>query len=286
MSELRPMTSILFPNQPAPFAVVDAEARKSVEQLAEDKPYQQYVTGADGKAKWEDRLAYQTFTEILPKTQISANESIEGGLYETVFNEPIVLQIGKTYQVVYNGTTYESVAWIGPPEYPYSLILLGNKSLFGRIAGVELPDTGEPFVLAYSKDSPNQYGFNVSHGVFVDQEFEISVAEGVPKLIPSEYLPPRIEFYADFQRERFYCNFSFEKCFELFANTFKDLKLSFPTFVFAFIHPSGMPVIVNGVCCTFEMDGEDPTLLFYFADPSTPTTLQVIRYRSDHLGMD
>ena len=35
MSELRTMTSILFPNQPAPFVVVDSEAREGVRQLSE-----------------------------------------------------------------------------------------------------------------------------------------------------------------------------------------------------------------------------------------------------------
>lgn len=36
MSELRSMTSILFPNQPAPFEVVDSEAREGVRQLSEE----------------------------------------------------------------------------------------------------------------------------------------------------------------------------------------------------------------------------------------------------------
>lgn len=41
MSELRPMTSILFPKQPAPFEVVDSEAREGVRQLSEENgvPY-------------------------------------------------------------------------------------------------------------------------------------------------------------------------------------------------------------------------------------------------------
>lgn len=169
---------------------VDEKIGQISEEIAGDEPFKQYVTDAEGKAGWEDRLAYKTFAEILPKTNASANESIDGGLYETVFNEPIVFEDGKTYKVIYNGTAYKSVAEASVPEYPYApLILLGNKSLFGRGAGVDLPDTGEPFVLAYAENAPNEYGFHVSSGIFVDEQIEISIEEASIHKIPREYLP-------------------------------------------------------------------------------------------------
>lgn len=48
-------------------------------QLSEGKPYQQYVTDGEGKAKWEDRLAYKTkvFDDIVWDGIIEGHETAE-----------------------------------------------------------------------------------------------------------------------------------------------------------------------------------------------------------------
>jgi len=101
--------------------------------------HQQLVTDADGKALWEDRLAYAEsgVVEILPETTVPIVGD-ENPVTEQ-FAAPLVE--GNKYTITYNGTAYECTA------QPFDVggaacTALGN---LGVMTGGE--DTGEPFVL-------------------------------------------------------------------------------------------------------------------------------------------
>lgn len=106
-------------------------------------PWMQVVTGADGVARWEDRLAYAETEEavILKETAPTRNE-VEGSVIFTLtepFSAP--LTTGMNCEITYNGTEYkcpvQEVA-----EDGVTMLVLGN---LGAGSGGE--DTGEPFAL-------------------------------------------------------------------------------------------------------------------------------------------
>ena len=122
-----------------------ADAEEKAEHVQPLKPWMQYVTGADGVARWEPRLAYAygEMKTILPECTFSEEDM---SAMFTPLAEP--LAIGKKYKVTWNGTEYMTTAQyveLEPGEY---LTGMGN---FGAVMGGT--DTGEPFIFAENPDA-------------------------------------------------------------------------------------------------------------------------------------
>lgn len=115
-----------------------ADAEEKAEHVQPLKPWMQYVTGADGVARWEPRLAYAETEEavILPETAVPI-VGRENPVTEQ-FAAPIV--DGNTYTFIYNGTAHECVAKQIDLADGVAAIALGNV---GAMTGGD--DTGEPF---------------------------------------------------------------------------------------------------------------------------------------------
>lgn len=105
--------------------------------------HQQLVTGADGVARWEPRLAYAYtgMVEILPET-VPVFNADEGAFFVT---EPLAAPLapGMNCTVTYNGVEYKCPAQEVPIDVGVNLIALGN---IGAMTGEE--GTGEPFIFA------------------------------------------------------------------------------------------------------------------------------------------
>ena len=103
--------------------------------------YQQLVTDGTGKAKWEDRLAYEAdpfVTELLSERTESfsyddGNKAYAGGIQGLEFG----FTEGQTYRIEFDGERYNCVAFSDG-----GYVFIGNPA----IANVEYPDTGEPFL--------------------------------------------------------------------------------------------------------------------------------------------
>ena len=110
-------------------------------------PWMQLVTGADGVARWEPRLAYAETEEvvILAETVPELQGEAEGGGMSYAFVEPLAapLTLGMNCDVTYNGVVYKCPVQAMPLEADLTLLALGNV---GALVGGE--DTGEPFVFA------------------------------------------------------------------------------------------------------------------------------------------
>ena len=85
-----------------------ADAEEKAEHVQPLKPWMQYVTGADGVARWEPRLAYADTEEvvILPETTLFPEED---ATFAFRLAEPLAtsLHLGMICAVIYNGVEYE-----------------------------------------------------------------------------------------------------------------------------------------------------------------------------------
>lgn len=111
--------------------------------------HQQLVSDADGKAVWEDRLAYKYVAEgeveILPETLLLGDDDNDDGEDDTFF-VPIAWAIdpvaGNVCTVTYNGTPYSCEALPYEQEdIPEGCVILGNATLMGLSGG----NTDAPF---------------------------------------------------------------------------------------------------------------------------------------------
>ena len=129
----------------------------------EGKAYKQLVTDGEGKATWEDRLAYETepmLTEIIPEETVvfSSMEGLMAASWPSTFN-PVY---GSIYTVKIDGNAYNCACTrVGSGD---GIPALGNLSL------AELgEDTGEPFIMYYlgswlfvSADSATEHTISIS----------------------------------------------------------------------------------------------------------------------------
>jgi hypothetical protein len=76
--------------------------------------------------------------EILPETEVMAS----GDGSEALVSNNVVLEVGKTYLINYNGVEYTCIT------QDLSAIFQGAVGV-GNLAMMELPDTGEPFAMVY-----------------------------------------------------------------------------------------------------------------------------------------
>ena len=110
------------------------------------KAFQQLVSDADGKAVWEERLAYKhvqsgTMTLFAEETLINGEGEDEGDMFFSATPLVTMPEVGKQYEVIINGTVYTTTAH--PMEENGALmgVVLGNP------ASVGLEYNGEPYVL-------------------------------------------------------------------------------------------------------------------------------------------
>ena len=110
------------------------------------KAFQQLVSDADGKAVWQEQIAYKHvksgMVELFAGTL--AVDAEEPGTFSTTTPLDAIPEDGKTYEVTINGTKHN------PAARPYEMngvvwaVLLGNA---GIINPDDYDDNGEPFVL-------------------------------------------------------------------------------------------------------------------------------------------
>ena len=75
--------------------------------------------------------------EVLPETTVYIDDN-----YIEIYKD-ITLEVGKTYNVVFNGTEYECIAW----SNSYNAILIGNGSICGgnNVSTGNIGGNNEPF---------------------------------------------------------------------------------------------------------------------------------------------
>lgn len=111
------------------------------------KAHMQLVSDKDGKAVWEERLAYKHVQSGM--VTLFAEEALVGALDEpgTYFSAtPLTAmpEVGKTYEVTINGTVYNTTAHTWEEDSVQIAVILGNA---GNMNPEVYPDTGEPFML-------------------------------------------------------------------------------------------------------------------------------------------
>lgn len=112
-------------------------------------PWQQLVTGADGVARWEPRLAHAETEEVVILSETTLTRHEQEGTVTFILTEPLAapLATGMNCEVTYNGTAYKCPVQTVAGEDEMQLAL-GNV---GAATGGE--DTGEPFVFTLIPDS-------------------------------------------------------------------------------------------------------------------------------------
>lgn len=163
------------------FLGINENGELSLTSGSEGEAYKQLVTDGEGKAKWEDRLAYDGvgLTEELNQT-FTGSLYVASGIYE--FSKPYFYKYfgqGQKYTVSFNGEIYKCETK-GPFE-PYGGI--GNLSVNNR--GEE--DTGEPFYFLTDIEGnlllrwKESYGKTVSIIIYSESEKSFPIDE---KFIP------------------------------------------------------------------------------------------------------
>ena len=139
------------------------------------EPYKSLVTDGTGTAKWEDRLAYASVTEmeLMPEQTVAfsaAGEGVSTAVSPVSFN----LSEGGAYKVTFDGQQYDCVC-----KLYQSMPYIGNISVYGG------DDTGEPFLYILFDGSYAwlSYDTNASHTISVS-----GPAENVKPINP-KYLP-------------------------------------------------------------------------------------------------
>lgn len=164
---------------------------------AKPTPYQQLVTDGDGKAVWEERLAYKEIekTELLSETVFSF-EDFSGAaiIYSSNFPKPTLLKDASTISGIvayWDGVEYSVSVWKGnnSGETAYCA---GNPS-YGCQGG---EDDGTPFLFMFDLDSDWTYTtitvyVAVGGGTHTAAIYEVSEST---KTIDPEYLPEGIGY--------------------------------------------------------------------------------------------
>lgn len=114
--------------------------------------------------------------EILPETIVFINDG-----YEEI-SDNIILELGKTYNAIFNGTEYECAAWSNGDA-----ILIGNGSIYGGkdISTGNIGGNGEPF----SCDSSDDGTFYLNVSDSGTHTIKISYQGEIIHKIDKKYLP-------------------------------------------------------------------------------------------------
>lgn len=113
-------------------------------------PWMQLVTGADGVARWEPRLAYAETEETVIVREATLVAIVDPDNPNTfALIEPLAspIALGMNCTVTYNGTQYNCPVQEVPVDGDKTTLALGNVGL-----GMGGEDTGEPFVFSVIPD--------------------------------------------------------------------------------------------------------------------------------------
>ena len=163
------------------------------------KAFQQLVSDADGKAVWQDALAYKyvkagTMT-LFAEEELMAMGDDDGDGANDLFASmtPLVAmpEVGKTYEVTLNGATYNTVARSLEEEGVQVAVILGNAH---NIGSESFDNTGEPFgLMVLGRELQMQMGGASLLMVYVADAATLSIkGEGVvttTKKIDPDLLP-------------------------------------------------------------------------------------------------
>lgn len=110
------------------------------------KAHQQLVSDADGKAVWQEQIAYKyaqsgTVTLFAEETLMNGEGEDEGDMFFSATPLTAIPKVGKTYEVTINGTVYTTTAHPMEDNGAVMGVVLGNPTFVG------LEDNGEPYVL-------------------------------------------------------------------------------------------------------------------------------------------
>lgn len=161
------------------------------------EPYQQLVTDGEGKAVWEERLAYDGGSvEILPETVLQGEDDDGDGVNDSFYlTQPLneTLVIGETYTVIYNGAAYDCV-----------MTEIDGEQGMGNIGfAMGTGDTGEPFVVVFVNDADtNAAGI---YGMLLPLDgataVTLSITKGAVHTIDEKWLPAsareKLKVYAE-----------------------------------------------------------------------------------------
>jgi hypothetical protein len=113
------------------------------------KAHQQLVSDKDGKAVWQERLAYKYVQSGM--TTLFAEETLmigqgedEGDMFFSATPLTAMPEVGKQYEVTINGTVYTTTAHPLEDNGAVMGVMLGNA---GTMNPDEHEDTGEPYTL-------------------------------------------------------------------------------------------------------------------------------------------
>lgn len=175
------------------------------------KPYQQLVTGADGKAKWEDRLAYKDTVEkvILPEmtgvvTKDDENEQAQLGNI-TAENLNGLPAVGDVLQVKWNDEMYECTVMQGDRSGDYQIGVMWGEFTNGDY----------PFWIYGRKDGSSFTIYADYATTAAGTEIVVSMTknENIVKMIPAECLPIVI-----FDLVKKTCNVDFDTAVKVIQN--------------------------------------------------------------------
>lgn len=113
------------------------------------KAFQQLVSDADGKAVWQEQIAYKhvksgTMTLFAEETLMNSEGEDEGSLFFSATPLAEMPEVGKQYEVTINGTAYTTTAHPLEDNGAVMGVMLGNA---GTMYPDNYEDTGEPYVL-------------------------------------------------------------------------------------------------------------------------------------------
>lgn len=150
------------------------------------EPHQMLVTNAEGKAEWQERLAWKEdkTVVIIPETQASPSPDGRTYIVPPLSNQP---EVGAEYTVKWNGTEYKCTAGIYAAGSSPAPVAIGKHPALGD-AYANVPF----FVLFY----PEDVAANTGAGANIlpmdgATEITISVTGGANevKQVPEEFIP-------------------------------------------------------------------------------------------------
>lgn len=110
------------------------------------KAFQQLVSDADGKAVWQEQIAYKhvksgTMTLFAEETLMNSEGEDEGSLFFSATPLAAMPEVGKQYEVTISGTVYTTTAYPLEEDGEMLAVMLGNP-VFGGF-----DDNGEPYMV-------------------------------------------------------------------------------------------------------------------------------------------
>ncbi len=148
----------------------------------EEMLMQKMAKTSGGATSWND-LTDKPFYEEVQVGTIIENQTVEivDG-YASIYGANAVIEVGKTYTIVFDGETYECIAWVLDMD-GMSVISIGN----GELGGVDGIGEDVPFVICTVGTSAEIYATDGTHTV------EVTGMAAMVHAIDSKFLPSAME---------------------------------------------------------------------------------------------